>query len=129
MVFVRLILIGWYLVLTIGMSIHLHYCMGRLKTVELVLQASQSCRCQSETRKPKCCEDEFITLSVDEPHVGPQHLEIPSLLPTLGALLHPLQLRAEMEQAAQIAIPLELRGPPPPGIPRYLAFQAMVFYA
>lgn len=127
MTVVRIILMSWYLILSVGMSVHLHYCMGRLKSVSVILTSQANCLCGPSQEPPACCDDEIISLSVDEPHVLSSSLGLPPLVSPVSVLPLPL-ITGSVRVETQVEKAYPRRGPPPLSTPRYVAHQSLIFY-
>lgn len=65
------ILAVYYLAITSGVTVNLHYCMKRLASVEWFGAKSDKCgRCGMDTHKSnKCCHDELKVVKLDEDHL------------------------------------------------------------
>lgn len=58
-----------YLVVTSGMQVQQHYCMGRLKATTVGFHESKKCgTCGMEVGSSKCCRDESQWLKVKDNH-------------------------------------------------------------
>lgn len=65
------ILAVYYLAITSGVTVNLHYCMKRLASVEWFGSKSDKCgRCGMNKHKSnKCCHDEFKVVKLNEDHL------------------------------------------------------------
>ncbi|MBY0426990.1 MAG: hypothetical protein K2Q22_15245, partial [Cytophagales bacterium] len=55
----------FYLMSTSGMVISIHYCMGKVSSVELFASMKKPCGCGEKDSKPSCCKDEVKQLKTD----------------------------------------------------------------
>lgn len=56
-----------YLTVTSGITMNLHYCGGKLKTVSLFSNNEKGC-CGSKKKSKGCCKDKTKTIKVEENH-------------------------------------------------------------
>ena len=66
------ILASFYLLLASGVSVNIHYCMGRLASMQLAHESNHekdACgKCGMDTKKNACCHDEFKILKITSEH-------------------------------------------------------------
>ena len=109
----------WYGLMTLGLSMSVHWCHGEVASVRMALSQGPACSC--ETPKP-CCKDEQIRLQLDDEHVASSGEATPvspaSFTPTM-----PVTIAYSPEGVAALRISVEL---PPPKV-TLPAEQAFVF--
>ncbi len=54
---IAILLIVFYLVPAIGITVNKHYCGGKLASVKIVFGDTHSCPCGSKPMKKDCCKD------------------------------------------------------------------------
>ena len=58
-----------YLIVTSGVPISFHYCMGKLRSIDLGYSQTERCRdCDMSTKKSTCCRDHIQWIKVDDNH-------------------------------------------------------------
>ena len=58
-----------YFVFTCGVTLNLHFCMGRFSSVELYKQPAKRCStCGMRVKNPKCCHDEVKLIKLQNAH-------------------------------------------------------------
>lgn len=66
------ILASFYLLLASGVSVNIHYCMGRLASMQLAHESNHdkdACgKCGMDKKKNTCCHDEFKVLKITSEH-------------------------------------------------------------
>ncbi|WP_139218252.1 HYC_CC_PP family protein [Sunxiuqinia elliptica] len=63
----------FYLTLTIGLVVNMHYCQGELASVQLY-EEEASCCCSDQASITSCCDDHTQLLKLDiEPTLTPSH--------------------------------------------------------
>ncbi|HLF62198.1 MAG TPA: hypothetical protein VI603_00490 [Saprospiraceae bacterium] len=60
------ILAAYYLVIATGVTMHYHYCMGKLESVTLFHPGKGSCPCGEEDEMPSCCKSGVLLLKIDK---------------------------------------------------------------
>ncbi len=75
-----LVLMVFYLVLSIGVNLNVHFCGGNLKSVSVSSEGSKCC-CDSEEKSNKCCSDKsvFVQYDTDEKQVSSFRFELGKL--------------------------------------------------
>jgi hypothetical protein len=115
-----------YVVLTVGLSFHTHYCMGREVSHSLLPRT-----CPPSCKK-SCCQDSVTTYRLAEKHVVAD-ASITLSAPAASspwALSQPLALTVEAVPLSDEAYRRYSSSPPlPPAVPRYVRFLSLVFYA
>lgn len=113
---------GLYLLLTMGVQINAHYCLGKLRSVSFNL-SSNSCPCGEGIEMP-CCEDKSVFLQLQETHDNPSILFfsiVPSVSPTY-------QNVSPQSPVPEKTIKSYLANAPPSKAPAYIAFQRLTYY-
>lgn len=66
------LLASFYLLLASGVSVNIHYCMGRLASMQFAHESSHkedACgKCGMDKKKNACCHDEFKVLKITSEH-------------------------------------------------------------
>jgi hypothetical protein len=57
-----LLLLFLFLLANSGMAVNIHWCGGKLSSVELNIDKKSKCECGKKTMKPNCCEDSSFHL-------------------------------------------------------------------
>jgi hypothetical protein len=114
-----------YVVLTIGLSLHTHYCMGREVGHSLL-----SLNCDPPCGKP-CCQDTVTSLRLAEEHVvsdGTISLHAPAVspwdCPPAPAFVEDAARQTDGAYRRYSSSP-----PLPPAVPRYVRFLSLIYYA
>lgn len=64
--FITILLAFLYITLTSGFTVSVHYCMGKLASVNFKSQPDDVCNmCSKPGKKGKCCKDEYKYCKVD----------------------------------------------------------------
>ena len=80
-----------YVTLTSGVAVNVHYCMGKLASVEWQEGPSEMChKCGKAVKGMDCCKDEFKFCKVTESHQAPQGLQ--QELPTATDMQLPVRI-------------------------------------
>ncbi|MFL5751842.1 MAG: HYC_CC_PP family protein [Bacteroidia bacterium] len=58
----------FYLFSTTGIAVNIHYCGGRVSSVDFILKAKDSCPCGSKKVKKSCCKDKKHFFKVKDSH-------------------------------------------------------------
>jgi len=66
-----------YFVLTLGMEVSLHYCMGELEEMSLNAADPGDCCCNWMKMPQGCCDDKKISLDLDEDHQISESVPVP----------------------------------------------------
>ena len=61
-----IILLLLFLTANSGMAVNLHWCGGKLSSVEFNIDKKSKCGCSKETMKPNCCEDSSFQLKASD---------------------------------------------------------------
>lgn len=58
-----------YLGLTTGMAVNIHYCMGKLASVQVNTVEGKACKCSAKAKKPMpCCKYEYKVIKLSDSH-------------------------------------------------------------
>lgn len=69
--FFAILFAALYITLTSGFAVNVHYCMGKLASVELQSAPADYCgKCKKPVKNMDCCKDEFKFCKVTESHHG-----------------------------------------------------------
>lgn len=55
----------YYLVVSAGVTVHSHYCMGKLASMDLFHSRKNPCPCGEKGEMPGCCNHEVVVLKTD----------------------------------------------------------------
>lgn len=119
-----------YVVLSLGVSVHFHYCQGKLKNVTLF--TSSSC-CPDEAAgscgfHSSCCDDESLRIDSPSDYPGTAKLQ----LPNFDFIIAKLAIYPDFVQVGARSIHLQLpdsRGAPPDSkVPVYLKLCRITYY-
>ncbi|MGQ7869561.1 HYC_CC_PP family protein [Sunxiuqinia sp. sy24] len=116
----------FYLTLTIGLAVNVHYCQGELESVDLYA-VNDSCCCGDTSPDQSCCQNEarFFKLDHEPRLVTSPRLEVESLVIDL--------LPVEQTDQALLATPASfhsrpLKPTPPLEQPAWLLFCSLIYY-
>lgn len=122
--------IAIYGVLSTGLSIHLHYCHGKLKHVAVASEGVSCCKldhsCSStDGLHASCCDNENISLELEADHTGAQQMLIYSAIiePCATSILPTFEIPASATQFG------ETYQRPPPDLPKFILYSSLVLYA
>ena len=88
---IAILLAMLYITLTSGVAVNVHYCMGKLASVEWQEGPSDMChKCGKPVNGMDCCKDEFKFCKVTESHQAPQGLQ--QELPTATDMQLPVRI-------------------------------------
>lgn len=102
-----------YFTASSGVVLNMHYCMGKLASVNVENLSLKSCMCGPDEPKSGCCGDEIKVLKVKNVHqasVADVAVKVPvCTLPTYTSLIDVSKLRGQ-----QVSRPLAHAPPPEP---------------
>ena len=111
-----------YQMVSTGVTIHAHYCLGYLVDVSLFLEAE---KCTDQISMP-CCQDRTVSIKIED---AQQVQETPELsLPIFLAVVRTYLLRDNLEEYGSPTYSNDLWELPPPDQPPFIAYQALLFY-
>jgi hypothetical protein len=61
-----ILLLLLFLIANSGMAVNLHWCGGKLSSVELNIDKKSKCECGKKSMKPNCCEDSSFHLKASD---------------------------------------------------------------
>ncbi|MEO0639303.1 MAG: hypothetical protein AAFY70_06240 [Bacteroidota bacterium] len=111
-----------YQMVSAGVTIHAHYCLGYLVDVSLFLEAE---KCTDQLSMP-CCQDRTVSIKIED---AQQVQETPELsLPIFFAVVRTYLPTEELERYGS---PIHLSDRwelPPPDQPPFITYQSLLFY-
>lgn len=122
------ILLGlFYLLLSVGINVNYHYCLGKLDTIEIFITDIHRC-CEYESSARTCCDDEHYFFQLDEDHnltqAGPIVFEVKAIVS--ADFVENMVIKVPLS-AGHAAFPPE--NPPPPSPENaWLRFCAPIIY-
>lgn len=127
-IFVSIALSTYYLLVSLGILVNVHYCGGKVQSVEVYAPAKACCCPVAEGKMHGCCGDESFFYQFDEEQVSsqtPQETEVSSgvltaIVPTFYTWVDALLADPDISPAwAQ---------PPPYPDPLWLRHCSLIFY-
>lgn len=110
-VLIRIILLAAYVLTTSDVLVNLHYCLGRVKAVNLAVHGDGHCSCPVEAAEKDCCKSEQQLIETQSEHL--QQQKATNLLVTAEMTLLPgfasMVVYAHEKGHVEAAAP---RGPP-----------------
>jgi hypothetical protein len=128
---ISVFLLGVYLALSVGLRVHLHYCLGRLASVSvyLDLDAGASCACGEVLDAAGCCDDRSGELKLDTDQIQAPAAPVFPLAAVQPEAPQPLLLPPAPEPSAESLHTLAAGLSPPPGRPPlYVLHGAFIDY-
>jgi hypothetical protein len=123
----HIVFAGYYLILSLGLSVSAHYCLGEISSLS-VLVAADPCACGADEPMP-CCNTETVSISLEDEQVSAKSIQTNGLS---WLLIPATQFRvqdlikihfAEIAQASDNGPPLIS------GKDIRIKIQALIFYA
>lgn len=100
----------FYLTVTSGITMNLHYCGGKLKTVSIFSNNEKGC-CGSKKKSKGCCKDKTTVIKVQENHHANKIVQVCN--PTVHLLAFvPTQLLFNLPLSNEINITSNYHAPP-----------------
>jgi len=126
-----IITIAIYGILSTGLTIHLHYCHGKLKHFAIATEADSCCKtdhsCATEDEMhSSCCDDENYALELGEDHTGAQQFSFEfqkAIIETSVNVAFSKHIRIEKPVSEN------LFSRPPPDRPRFILHSSLILYA
>lgn len=122
---------AFYLLATVGIHLHIHYCCGKVADVTLFGGNDGCCKHHGEDAtchlQKKCCTFSEVDFKVDEAHTVPAFTEV-----SATAIAHPTfhwtvsNTHSVVVSKARL---LPRSQAPPDDTPAFLRFQSLLFYA
>ncbi|MEO1416178.1 MAG: hypothetical protein AAFW00_12895 [Bacteroidota bacterium] len=111
-----------YQMVSTGVTIHAHYCLGYLVDVSLFLEAE---KCTDQLSMP-CCQDRTVSVKIED---AQQVQETPEFsLPIFLAVVRTYLPTEELEAYGSPTRLCATGESPPPDQPPFIAYQALLFY-
>jgi hypothetical protein len=123
----HIVFAGYYLILSLGLSVSAHYCLGEISSLS-VLVAADPCACGADEPMP-CCNTETVSISLEDEQVSAKSIQANILLwqlvPTAHFSTHDL-FKIHFSEVSQNSI----AGPPIIfGKNIRIKIHALIFYA
>jgi hypothetical protein len=124
-----IVLVSCYLLITLGVQLHLHYCCGELSDIHLFNR--HSCDHQQDNsdpccKKSNCCSYVYLDFKVDDSHQPTASTEAQlQQLAIMPVLSTPQASIVRCEQTYS----LQADASPPPIGHRYVLFHSLILYA
>ncbi len=125
---VTIVFLSFYVLISLGLTINLHYCGGQLESLDL-FGNTESCCCGGETMNKSCCENQFLYFEIsDEQRVSQDYriLTIPSFDLNIQPAIDITLLNNEIELDFQR---LENNSSPPYKNPFWILNCSLIYYA
>lgn len=125
---VTILFLVFYLMISFGLTIHLHYCGGQLESV-LFFGNIKTCCCGVEKMNNSCCENQTIHYQLSEEQRLGQDIRIqsnPSIDLFVQALFSEFALSYKSEKNNSI---IQFDLPPPKKQPTWLINCSLTYYA
>lgn len=109
-------LVAFYFLISIRLTVNLHYCGGKIKTFTFVGFEEQKSCCKGKAMKKGCCKDVKFALkkaSEDQKYSAVS----PFFAQTIGLPAHPVVAINEVEHFVPLAILPRVHAPPPQAFP------------
>ncbi len=101
-----------YLTMSSGVVLEVHYCMGKIASVDLLAGLHDTCsRCGMKEKKGSCCRDELKIYKLDTEHKNITNLALAALQ---TPVLAPAPVPAFNWQEAVLAVNSNIRSNAPP---------------
>jgi len=69
----HIVLASYYLILSLGLSVSAHYCLGEISSLS-VLVAADPCACGADEPMP-CCNTETVSISLEDEQVSAKSIQ------------------------------------------------------
>jgi hypothetical protein len=125
---VTIVFLSFYVLVSLGLTINLHYCGGQLESFNLFSE-TESCCCGGETMNKTCCENQIVYYEIsDEQRVSQdiRILTIPSIDLDIQPIIDITLLNNEIELDFQR---LENSSSPPYKNPFWILNCSLIYYA
>jgi len=76
--FLVFILLLVYTTFASGITLQLHYCKGKLKSISLFAKEKENNCCKSKTKKNHCCDNKTSFFKVNDKHSSNASLTVPA---------------------------------------------------
>ncbi|MCB9235672.1 MAG: hypothetical protein H6581_28760 [Bacteroidia bacterium] len=120
-----ILLTAFYLLLSVGVNVNVHYCGGKLSEISLV--ETPTCCCGEMGMRKGCCSDQNFQMQLDTDHqISPQFQM--DLGPMVACIFENEVGEAAVLPTRPDAKPFGFDLPPPPNAPAYLLHCSFTFY-
>jgi hypothetical protein len=110
----------FYLSLSSGLAMNLHFCGNKLEKVQLNSRSIKSCCTQKEGETDNCCKNQAIVIKVSDQHESVSLVKVPGL-PQSEAIKPAIWARCSNQQSINPEAGIySLIKPPPGAIPIHL---------
>ncbi len=112
-VFFILLFCTFYLIVSSGFAIHMHYCGGAIKEISFFQPIDESACCGSDMEEDGCCHDKTTFVKVKEKQLDSQTLQVKFDSKSLSepALIFPI-VSKEIQDFSTQEIPANYHSPP-----------------
>lgn len=124
-------LAAFYLLATVGIHLHIHYCCGKVADVSIFGEHDACCKGHDEATScnvhNKCCSFSEIDFKVDEAHVVPSFAftDVPAVV---SATPHIVVSFTQQDWTKQPTL-LPRSQAPPDDTPAFIRFRSLILYA
>ncbi|MDX2282624.1 MAG: hypothetical protein NW241_00620 [Bacteroidia bacterium] len=128
---ISVLLLGVYLALSVGVRVHLHYCLGRLASVSVYLDLAgdPACACGALQDFAGCCDDRSGELKLDTDQIQAPAAAFHLLAAPAAPAPQPILLPPAPQPSAEALSTLAAGVSPPPGRPPlYVLHRAFIDY-
>jgi hypothetical protein len=120
-----------YTLLAIGVHVHMHYCCGKLATIQFFEQKENCCNHDEDHHsgtaiEKNCCSNESLTINLNDEHEA--FSWIPQITASTVAVLEHTYTKA-CSNLIKNFIPTQQAHAPPGKTPIYLSLQSLIYYA
>ena len=122
--FLAVVLTFFYLTVISGVTLHLHYCGGKIASVRMVLSEVHTCTCGSKAMKKGCCKNESLSVKIDVDQKCSSVVSLPSdsFNTVIAPLLSPTVFLPALQPIATIT---NYHAPPPRNSTSLLIFNSI----
>jgi hypothetical protein len=109
-----------FLITNSGMAISVHWCGGKITSVDFFSAAKHPCKCGKKAMKPNCCKNKTTTLKANDELLKTSHFSLKS---AFSESLIPIVKQIEVMLSAQLNYSISVFYYPPqfkPKVPIYL---------
>jgi hypothetical protein len=100
-----------FLIANSGIGINMHWCGGKLASIDLFADEEHNCKCGKGPMKPNCCKDKTVHLKANDELSTTNHFAFKITTPKIAfALITPV---FEFSSAQQIFLASDSYHPPP----------------
>ncbi len=122
----------YYLLVTVGVHIHLHYCKGNLKDFSINSMGETCCKvdhsCEKSHFGKSCCSNEIISINLESDHTSASEMRITfSEADQVAWTLSPYLFVHSSDREERLSF--SNTDPPPAEEKRYQMYCSLLFYA